>query len=217
MLVERPLELPEAGLDQLVFLDGADAVVSDRGVGGAASDAQAECQRPRLRRNHAETGRLEHVSGIRAMTTIRHGEAADAAVLFADDALDDQPAAQGQPAFLQGGGRADRDRQSGLHVAGAASVEATGVDVRRPGRRMPGLAITGRDDVDVPVENQGPAAFLTEQTGHQDRLAALHLHPGKTRMRFEPAEVGVEPVDLEARFFERQGYQILHRALIASD
>ena len=82
---------------------------------------------------------------------------------------------------------------------------------------MPGLAVARRDDVDVTIENQGPLALLAEEAGHQDGLTALDLHPGKARMGFEPADVGVETVDLEAGFLQHQCHEVLHGPLLAGD
>src|ERR1700704_6015918 len=80
---------------------------------------------------------------------------------------------------------------------------------------MPGLAIADRDDVDMAVEDQRTLAFLTEQAGHQHGLRPLDLHPRKSWLGLEPADVGLEAVDLEAGFLERQRHEVLDRALVA--
>ena len=97
---------------------------------------------------------FQNVGGIRAVAALRHGEGADATVLFAHDTLDDQAAAQWHAALFQRRRRGDRDRQPGLHVAGPAPVEATSLDVRRPGGRVPRLTVTGGNDVDVTVQDE---------------------------------------------------------------
>ena len=42
LLVERALQLPESGLDQFEFLDGADPLVANGGVCRLPADAQSE-------------------------------------------------------------------------------------------------------------------------------------------------------------------------------
>src|SRR2546430_9024104 len=71
------------------------------------------------------------------------------------------------------------------------------MDVCRPGGGVPGLAIARRHDVDMAIENQGPLPFDAEQPGDQDRLRALDLHSGKTRMPFQQGNIGLEAIHLE--------------------
>src|SRR3989440_4366130 len=80
---------------------------------------------------------------------------------------------------------------------------------------MPGLAVTHRDDVDMPVEDQRAFALLAEEAGHQHGFGAFHLHSGKSWMGLQPAHVGLETVDLEARLLQEEGDQVLHRPLVA--
>src|SRR5438477_342698 len=138
LLVERPFQLSEPRFNQLEFLDGADAFVANRGVRRLSADAQPERQGAGLRRNDAQSGGFQDEGGIGPVTALGHGEGADPTVFFAYNTLDDQTAAQRKAALLQGRGGADADRQPGLHVTGAPAIEPTGLDVRRPGRRLPG-------------------------------------------------------------------------------
>src|SRR2546430_4689540 len=87
LLVEGALELPEARLDQLIFFEGADALIANGGVRRASPDAQAERQRSGLRGNDPHPGGLEHEGGVGPVAALRHGEAPDAAVFFAHHAL----------------------------------------------------------------------------------------------------------------------------------
>src|SRR5438128_5076212 len=141
LLVEGALELPEPRLDQLILFDGADALIADGGVRRAPADPQAERQRAGLRGDDPQPGGLEHEGGVGAVTALRHREAPDAAVFFAHYALHHQASPKWDPAFLQRRSGADGDRQPGLHVTRAAPIEAAGMDMCRPGRGVPGLAV----------------------------------------------------------------------------
>src|SRR2546423_11361481 len=145
LLVERAFQLSEPRFDQLEFLDGADAFVSNRGMRRLAPDAQPEREGAGLRRNDPQSGGFQNDGGIGPVAALGHGEGTDPTVFFAYNALDDETAAQWNTTLLQGRRRADADRQPGLHVTGAPAKEPTGLDVRRPGRRLPGLPVAHRD------------------------------------------------------------------------
>ena len=89
------------------------------------------------------------------------------------------------------------------------------MDVCRPGRGVPGLAVARRHDVDMAIENQGPLPFDAEQPGDQDRLRALDFHSGKTRMPFQQGNIGLEAIHLEPRFLECERNQVLGGAFVA--
>src|SRR2546423_1835303 len=215
LLVERSFQLAEPRLDNLKLVDGADPFVANRGMRRPPGDPQSERERARLGGDEPQAGRFENVRRIRTIATLGHGKAANSAILLTNNALQDQTASKWEAAFLQGGGGADADREPGLHVAGAAAVEASGLDVCRPGGGMPGLAVSHRNDVDMAVEDQRAFALVAEQAGHQYGLGALHLHSGESWMRLQATDVSLETIDLEAGLLQGKGDQVLHRPLLA--
>ena len=64
------------------------------------------------------------------------------------------------------------------------------------------------------IEDQGPLALDTEQSGDQDSLGALDFHPRKSRMPFQQGDIGLELVHLEAALLERKSDQVLGDALV---
>src|SRR2546426_10825481 len=101
LFVEGALELAEPRLDQLIFFDGADALIANGGVRGAAADAQPERQCPGLRGNDPQPGGLEHEGGVSPVAALRHREAPDATDFFAHPRLHPEASAKGEPALLQ--------------------------------------------------------------------------------------------------------------------
>src|SRR5947199_6741067 len=88
------------------------------------------------------------------------------------------------------------------------------MDMGRPGRGVPGLAVARGHHVDVAIENKGPLTLCPKQPGDQDRLGALDFHPGKARMPFQQGDIGLELVHLQAALLERKSDQVLRDALV---
>ncbi len=163
----------------------------------AAAHDEAERQRAGGRRHQPPARRLADHGEVAGVAATQRGERPEAAVLLADDALQDDPAAGTQAGVAQ---RLDRQQLAGqtrLHVAGPAAEHPAVAHLARPGRRGPAL-LTRRDDVDVPVEDHGRAVSGAPRADEAPRLVARRLGAGELRVgggarQVDAPQVGVEP------------------------
>ena len=215
--VEIPLQLAQSGLDQGELLQRADAFVAHRGVGGPPQDPQPESQSAGLGGDRSKPGRLQDDGGVGPKASVDHGEGSEPAVLLGDHALQDQTAPQRDAAAREGAAGGEHHRHPGLHVAGAAAIEASRLHVARPWRCPPALAIARRHDVHVAVQDQGPVPTCSQHSCHQRGLVTLDLGSRKPGMGAQPRQVSLEAVDLQAGLAHGGGHPVLHRLLLSSD
>ena len=152
------LEPLQRGEQRHELLDRADALGAPRRVGREARHPQPERQRTGVGRHEVEAGRLGHDAGVGAPAAAQRGEGAEAAVLLAGDAGQQQVAAQrdagpaygatprpaprpGRPSCRRRRGRAARRRRPGRRTGRAcdhAAGSPTGTTSTCP------LSISGR-------------------------------------------------------------------------
>ena len=212
-VLERPPDRPE-------LLQCADPVRPPRGMGGVAPHPQAEGERTGVGRHQGEVRGLRDDAGVGGPAPPQRRVGAEAAVLLALDRGHQQITPQAHPAVPHGLSGPVGRHQTGLHVAGAPPVETPFPDLAGERIVRPGLPITGRHDVDVPVEHQARTAVAAagagagQPTDQAPRLVALDLHPREVLLGHELLERDPPVVDLEAARRQQLGHPRLRRVLL---
>ncbi len=150
----------------------------------AAGHLDPEGQRARVGHHQPVAGGLGDHGRLGAVAAAQRRERAEPAVLLADHAV------HGQRPLQAYAGRAQRlddrhvGRESGLHVAGATSVEPALVHLR--GERVaaaPGLRVARRYDVEVALQHQRRASRRPRRDrGQPERLVPLDLRAREPRV-----------------------------------
>jgi hypothetical protein len=109
-VVASLLQAPEGSVDEQVLVQHVDAVQACAGVRGPAVDVQAEGQRSGAGSDQRRAGRLADDRQVAGVTALQGREGPQAAVLLADHALQQHPAAQAHAGSAQ---RPDRHELAG--------------------------------------------------------------------------------------------------------
>jgi hypothetical protein len=132
------------------FEDRVAAEVGPGPVRGQSDDLDLGPDEATVRGGDLELGRFGDDRGVN-MDPIEDLRRPEARVLLIGDIGDDHLARQSKPVRLSGGD--ERGGKTGLHVVGAATVQAVTVDDRDERRRHS----TGTDRVEVPTQQKGTA------------------------------------------------------------
>ncbi len=196
--VPARFELGDGRPQRPELLDGTHAVAPTRRVRGLTTDAQPEGERSTVRGDDVHLRGLRDHAGIGAPAALQRRVRAEAAILLAEHAGQQQVAAQPHARGLDGMDGVRRCNEAGLHVAGAATVHATVADLRGERRIDPCVGIAGGHHVDVAVEHQRcTVAGAVQPTDHAPRLATIHLHAGEVGTRSEVRQIDLPVIDVE--------------------
>ena len=139
---------------KIKLFDRAHAVWFHACVDGVSGDPDAESQRARLHRANVQPGGLGDDGGVGLETIDDGGERADSAAFFANHAFQEHIGRRTESQGLQNPHRIKAGRESGLHIAGAATVELAFLDLAAPGRARPQRFVARGHDVHVAVEDE---------------------------------------------------------------
>ncbi len=128
------------------------------GVPGPAVDGDDRRQRAAAAGPDLEPGRLGADARVGPHAVLHAGDAARAGRLLVGVRADDEVAAQPHAEPRQRLGGEHHAADAALHVARAAAVEVAVADLGAPRIARPAVDRRGRDDVDVAVQHQRPAA-----------------------------------------------------------
>ena len=183
------------------------------GMARAARHADLAVDAAAAGRPDLEAGRLRHDREVGAEATARAGEAADAARLLVGVGADDDVAAQGA-ARGQRLGRDDHRRDATLHVARPAARDDAVAHLRVERVVLPAVLATGRDDVDVPVEQQRAAAAGAAEAGHELRPTLEADALDRHGMAGDVLRRRLPDVDLRTGAAQPVGEVLLERGLL---
>src|SRR5690606_31637157 len=114
--VAPPLERVERAPQDEELLDRADALEADARVRRAPLHGEAERERAGAGGDDGEIGRLGDDRRVAAVAALQGRERTEPAVLFSDDALEQDAPAHADAGALHGGDRGEGADEAALHV-----------------------------------------------------------------------------------------------------
>jgi hypothetical protein len=172
-----------------------------------------------LRGDQVLRGRLQHERRIGGVASGNAGERAVAGGFLVDHRLDMDAPERIEPGLADRLDPEQPGQQPGLHVAAAAAIELAVGDAWLEGRRGPVLGIAGRDDIDMPVQDQRPAAAAAGVQGadHVEGLVVVEHGRAIARHVLQLGSGEGPSVDIVATGAELGGHDLLGQRLAAAE
>src|SRR5262249_28555857 len=192
------LELLHGLGDLHAEFDPAHALVTFLDAGRLALNLDLEPDAADAGRLHVEIAGLAGNAGIGLVAADHRVERSVPTQLFVDDDIDMDVALGLEPRRLEILDREDVARDAPLHVARSAPVDAAVLDRGRPGIVAPAFAVADRDDVRMPVEQQGaPAARAFPGGDDVGPALVAHGHGNVAGVLLQLVPLGLPHVDGE--------------------
>ncbi len=186
----------------------------DAGMAGAALDRDRRQQASATGDPHVQAARLRDDRAV-GLQGAGRDEASGSGRLLVRDGVDDEIAAQVDTERGEHLGRQRHAGDAALHVACSAAVDAPVLDDRGERVVRPALARLDRDDVDVAVQEERPAAAGAREARDELRATREREPLRDHRMRRERRDVRFPGLHGRAGLLEPRGEVALQCRLVA--
>ena len=234
--IDRMIEVFEIGIVALPFVpprfktaqgpDQAKGCLDRVGAGSRLADVNRPAPHMDAEPDHADIRAHEHVvfgfrndRRVRLVPAQQAGKRAVAGALLLGHRLDIDRGRRLVAEPFEGVEREDIGGKPRLHVAAAAPVKPVAVDARREGRIRPHVKRTGRDHVDVAIQDERAALLFFRPMGsnHVERIVVAHLNRRKPWMVLDLVHVNHPTVHRVSPLGEGAIDEVLGGVLLPSE
>src|SRR5262245_23761195 len=207
-------------LHQLMeFFDCTDALQSYSSMRGPPLDMDAKCESPCSDRTNRHARRFQNDGSLGAISANQSCKRTGATGFFPDYAFDENIAARADVQILQGGDCGKSGNEAPFHVTRAAPPQSAISYSSAPRTVSPGPSITFRNDVDVPIEDEGTRIGVGPTPTGDDygTISNWKTVVGERRMPFQFVTCGTPRVDFKAHLPEALFHSGLRVLFLASN
>ena len=216
--VPARLEFAQRGDQRHGRLDRVDSALGLENVNRDTAQMHLQPDDADLRIDQVFVERFGNDHGIGAVAALKARQRAVARALFLDDGLQADVGGGCEAGVADRVERIQVGRHTALHIAGTAPEHPAVPDRRFERRGLPHVERPGRHDVDVPVQNQRPAAGIRAPTRGDDvdRIVVAADHGRKPRQPGNVIDVDRPGIGLVAALPELRFHESLRRLLLAA-